>query len=346
MLKRDKDGLYYVSDKTGRKYELDSGTCINADKECSSDICYILDSGFTEKDYYRWMNDEIERTDDNEERFVGFFYGALFLTDEKYKEEYTKVIEEIVNYYESKKKYEFTKQGVENFYNDSIDNALITIEKTGRAIDIEIKVGKMEITIPDTADNYERLGDFLRECQEDTVPIRKEDRVMEKKVGTNQNSYATKNIVENSCYPGVFQATMKVLNEECVDGWEALDFLAWLRNTADAFQNEITAENADSISKEIFFSIYSDYEDVVVEMKYSLNFQECLRKEKHVKYYRIYLTEDAKFEEIVPLQVQTMEERILNTLEAYLLVNKEVLDEAEIKDLEEQIEYMKKIFNT
>ena len=341
MLKRNKEGLYYVSETTKKLYFLHKGTSLDGDQEYTDDVCYIMYSGFTEVEYEKWMNDEIERTDDNREILVNFFYGATFLEKEEYQEEYANVVKEYIDEYESKKKYNFTEQGVEDFYHDSIDNALEAIEQTGRAIDIEIKVGKIEITIPDTADNYERLGAFLRECQEDTVPTRKEEKTMEKKVGSNQNNYVTKNIVENSCYPGVFQATMKVLNEECVDGWEALDFLAWLRTIADKFQNEITAENADSISKEIFFSIYSDYEDVVVEMKYSLNFQECLRKEKHVKYYRIYLTEDAKFEEIVPLQVQTMEERILNTLEAYLLVNKEVLCEAEIKDLEEQIEYMK-----
>ena len=102
MIKRDKDGLYYVSEKTGKKYDLDYGSCINADKPCTSDICYILDSGFTEVDYYRWLKGEIERTDDNEEIFVGFFYGATFLAEEKYKEEYTNIIKEIVDYYESK----------------------------------------------------------------------------------------------------------------------------------------------------------------------------------------------------------------------------------------------------
>lgn len=37
-----------------------------------------------------------------------------------------------------------------------------------------------------------------------------------------------------------------------------------------------------------------------------------------------------------------MKERILKTLEAYLITNRDVLDEETIKDIEEQIEAVKK----
>lgn len=172
MIKRNNEGLYYVSETTGKMYYLHKGTSLAGDKEYTDDVCYIMDSGFTEIDYERWMNDEIERTDDNVEVFVNWFCGATLLEKEEYQKEYEKVVKEYVDEYESKKKYEFTEHGIEDFYNDSIDNALESLDKTNQAIDIDIKVGNMEITIPCTADNYERLGAFLKECQEDTVPIR------------------------------------------------------------------------------------------------------------------------------------------------------------------------------
>ena len=172
MLKRNHEGLYYISDTTGKLYYLHKGTSLDGDKEYTDDVCYIMDSGFTEVDHERWMNDEIERTDDNAEKFVDWFCGATLLENEKYKEEYEKVVKEYVDKYESKKKYEFTKEGVDAFYNDSVDNTLDSLDKTNQAIDIDIIVGDMKITIPCTADNYERLGAFLKECYEDTIPIK------------------------------------------------------------------------------------------------------------------------------------------------------------------------------
>ena len=172
MLKRNGEGLYYVSETTERLYFLHKGTSLDGDKEYTDDICYIMDSGFTETDYKRWMDDEIERTDDNAEKFVNFFYGATFLEKKEYKEEYANIVKEYVDEYERKKRYPFTEQGVEDFYNDSIDNTLASLDKTNQAVDIDIIVGDMEITIPCTADNYERLGAFLKECYEDTIPIR------------------------------------------------------------------------------------------------------------------------------------------------------------------------------
>ena len=171
MLKRNKEGLYYVSDTTKKLYYLHKGTTLDGDGEYTDDIIYIMDSGFTEEEYARWINLNDSAEDlEYKETFVNWFCGATLLTDEEHREEYTRYIKEYVDEYERKKKYEFTEQGVENFYNNAIDNALESLDK-GKAIDIVVKVGDMEIIIPETADNYERLGAFLRECQEDTVPI-------------------------------------------------------------------------------------------------------------------------------------------------------------------------------
>jgi len=51
-------------------------------------------------------------------------------------------------------------------------------------------------------------------------------------------------------------------------------------------------------------------------------------------------TSEAKIRKKVS-PILTIEERVLKTLESYHLTNKEVLEEIEVKDLEEQIEYMK-----
>lgn len=168
MLKRNKDGLYYVSDKTGKVYELNYGSGISPDKPCTSDICFILDSGLTEEEYDKIMNNE-EFEHEFITKFVNWFYGASFITDIYASE--VQVIKDYVDEYERKKTYEFTEQGVEDFYNDAVDNVIEAI-KSYKTIDINIKVGNLEITIPNTSNNYEMLGAFLRECQKDTVPIK------------------------------------------------------------------------------------------------------------------------------------------------------------------------------
>ena len=76
------------------------------------------------------------------------------------------------------------------------------------------------------------------------------------------------------------------------------------------------------------------------DIKYADQLEKCFMGYENVKYYRIKMTEDCSLEEITPI-AQTMEERILKTLEAYHLTNNEVLDEIDLKELEEQIEYMK-----
>lgn len=339
MLKKDKDGLYYVSEKTGKIYYLHMGVAFETDGVVTDDVIYIMDSGFTEEEYARWINfhDNAEDLILNE-TFVNWFCGASFLTEDS--KEYTKYIKKYVDEYESKKKYPFTEQGVKDFYDDSIANAFEMLTKTGRAIDIDIKVGNMEITVPDTADNYERLGAFLKECQEDTVTIK--DIVEERKeniMETNQNNYNYKvdKVICNSCYSEVFLETMNLMYEKFVDGWCATEFLSWLKNTAKDFQHD--TEDCNSC-KDIFFAIFKDYEDIVSNIIYGTNLQCCIRTEYYVEYYKIEMTEDCSLEEIIP-KTQTIEERILKTLEAYHLTNKEVLEKIEFKDLEEQIEYMK-----
>ena len=98
MLKQDSDGLYYVSETTNRRYELAYGHSFCADK--TDDICYILYSGFTEEEYKAWLNDEFERTDDNVETFVGFFYGASFVEGDL--EETNRIIKGYVDEFERK----------------------------------------------------------------------------------------------------------------------------------------------------------------------------------------------------------------------------------------------------
>lgn len=335
MLKRNHEGLYYVSETSGKLYFLHKGTSLGGDKEYTDDVVYIMDSGFTEENYAKWMDDEIERTDDNAEVFVDFFYGATLLEKEEYLAEYTKVIKDYVDEYESKKIYPFTKKGVTDFYIDSINNALDLIEREGRAIDIDIKVGKMHITILDTADNYERLGAFLRECQEDTVPIEREEKKMENK----QRDYVVKRVIVDSCYPEVFQNIFELLNKEDVDGWNAMEFTSWLYEIATKFQDSYDGDN----SKDIFFALYNRDEINMMkdsDIKYGECIEDCFMDYKNAKYYKINMTEDCALEEIVP-KTETMNERILNTLEAYLLTNREVLEDYQIKDLDEQIEYMK-----
>ena len=107
MLKRNHEGLYYISETTGKLYYLHKGTSLDGDKEYTDDVCYIMDSGFTETDHERWMNDEIERTDNNAEKFVDWFCGATLLEKKEYQEEYTKVIKYYVDEYERKKVDEF-----------------------------------------------------------------------------------------------------------------------------------------------------------------------------------------------------------------------------------------------
>ena len=339
MLKKNKEGLYYVSEATGKMYYLSKGTSINGDREYTDDICYIMDSGFTEDEYTRWINDDDTVSHFNEV-FVNWFAGATHLEKEEYQKEYEKVVKEYVDEYESKKKYPFTEQGVKDFYDDSVDNAFEMLTKTGVAIDIDIKVENMEITIPSTADNYERLGVFLKECQEDTVSIRNEDR-KENNMKTNQNNYEVKKLIVSSCYSGVFDNIFILLINEDVDGWNAMQFTSWLYETAKKFQDLNVNGNC---SKDIFFALYDKTEVNMMkdpDIKYGTCLKDCFMDYKNVKYYRIKMTEDCSLEEIIP-KTHMMEKRILKTLESYHFINHEVLKEVEVKDLEEQIEYMKR----
>lgn len=178
MLKRNKEGLYYVSETSGKLYFLHKGTSLGGDKEYTDDIVYIMDSGFTEENYAKWMDGEIERTDDNVEELVNFFYGATFVEhDLKESEEIIKIL---VDKYESKKKYSFTNDGIYSFVCDieemSYDEVVVKMQN-GKKPDedklaIKIQVGNHHITVPYTNNNYINLHQFLIECKENTVEIK------------------------------------------------------------------------------------------------------------------------------------------------------------------------------
>lgn len=269
MLKRNEEGLYYISETTRRLYHLHKGTSLDGDKEYTDDICYIMDSGFTEDEYRRWLDDD-ETVSHFEPTFVNWFAGATFLEREEYKEEYANIVKEYVDEYEKK---------------------ILPIE-------------------------------------------RKEEKNMTK---TKQN-YIVVDKIEDSCVSGVIMATVGVLSQSYVEGWEILDFLSWLRKEIEDFQIYLSDINQEA-SKDVFFVIYSDYTDEVQNIAYGTRLSDCIRTEKYVKYYKINITWDAKLEEIS--LIKTIEERILKTLESYLLVNRYDLSVNEVKDLEEQIEHMK-----
>jgi len=171
MLKRNHEGLYYVSDTTQRMYYLHKGTSLAGEKEYTDDVCYIMDSGFTEEDYERWMNDETERTDDNVEKFVDFFYGATFLEKEDYWKEYGEIIKGYIDEYENKKMYLFNNEEIIKFC-EAIEEAALEFAQIRLDLvktSIQIRVGDHSIIVPQTANNYIGLYDFLLKCREDTM---------------------------------------------------------------------------------------------------------------------------------------------------------------------------------
>lgn len=98
MMKKDNDGLYYVSE-TGRRYELAAGHCICSNRGSVDDYCYILYSGFTEDEYKKFLNGKIERDDDTWEVFVGFFAGASFI-NESFLNETDQIVKNYVDKFE------------------------------------------------------------------------------------------------------------------------------------------------------------------------------------------------------------------------------------------------------
>lgn len=155
----DDDGKYYVSDKTQNRYTIELGMGVGTAPARTSDIYYIMWTGFTADEYERWLDDEIER--ENPEEFVGFLYGG----DEKY-------IEEIVARYEIRKSYPFRNEGIIKF-GEAIElaamNELTNERPDFNKLDIKIQVGDHTIVVPQTANNYIGLCDFLFGCREDTI---------------------------------------------------------------------------------------------------------------------------------------------------------------------------------
>jgi len=345
MLKKNNDGYYFVSENTGKMYSLDMGGTIGLCPAKTSDRCFILSTGLTEEEYESWQKGD--KNLEIKEKIVGWFYGATFLEDDNYRDEYVKTIKEFVDEYESQVDYDFTFKDLDFFYGNIVDDGLAEFSKTQNGgwinqdnLDINIQVGNHNVKIPYTDDNYIRLNDFILDCRENTVEVKTEKKEVENMNLTKQN-YIVKNVIVNSCYPEVFQSLFQLLVDNNIDGWNAMDFLAWLHKVAMDFQE---LNETEDCSKEIFFALYDSSEvDMLkdADVKYGEQLEDCFMNYKTVKYYRIEMTEDCGLEEIVP-RVKTIDEQILETLLAYQMTNKEVLSEVHNKDLQDQIDYMRK----
>ena len=342
MLKRNENGLYFVSEKTGMMYDLNIGDTIGLTPTRTSDRCFILSTGLTEEDYELWKNDDPSK--EMKEEIVGWFYGATFLTDERYKTEYISTIKAFVDEYERRTYYDFTFKDLDWFLGNIEGDALAEFEKTKGfnmdqdKLDIHIRVGDHYVTVPYTDDNYIRLNDYIMECRAETVDIvvkGKEEKEME----NTKLNYIVKKNINNSCYPETFQNIFRLLLEKNVDGWYAMEFLSWLYQKASYAADY----DVNAIFTEVFFAIYdADEVDMMTEstIKYGMNLEDCMADYNTVNFYRIQMSEDCSLDEIV-LKCKTMDEMILETLMAYHLTNKEVLEDWQNKDLENQIEYMK-----
>lgn len=98
MLKKDNEGFYFVSNKTNKRYELLEGVSVGTENKLSSEICFVLDTGLTEGEYKRWLEDEIES---KEPDIVGFFYGIRSMIESNDMEELGDTISELVENWES-----------------------------------------------------------------------------------------------------------------------------------------------------------------------------------------------------------------------------------------------------
>lgn len=348
MLKRNNDGFYYVSDNTGKMYDLDMGVTIGLHPSKKSDRCFIVSTDLTEDEYEIWKMG----TGDKEikEEIVGWFYGATFLEDDKYKDDFINTIKEFVEEYESQITSIFSKVGIQGFYNaieESSYNEVLYNMQHGRKpnedkIAIKIKVGNQDIVVPYTDNNYCRLYDFLMECREDTIDIKREtEEDGGKKMAESKQNYIVKNVINDSCYASVFLDVISLVAEEGTDGWYSLNFLSWLYQESKDFDDyQVAAKPA----RDIYFAIYNKEDVGGSNIKYGTTFKDCLVQEENLsfqKYFRIHMTEDCSLEEIVP-RVKSIDEQILETLLAYQITNKEVLSKLDNKDLQDQIDYMKK----
>lgn len=355
MLKRDKEGLYFVSERTGKRYDLDQGYGIAGDERKTSDIIYIIDTGFTEEEYEVHKKGEIDWL---EEEFVGYHYGAYFLSTNYDREKDNLIIsgiKSLIDNYESQITSIFTRGGIKGFYNAieevAYNEVVCKMQCGGKPneddIAIKIKVGNHDIVVPYTDNNYCRLYDFLMQCREDTVDIKVEtEKEKEKDLEKSKQNYVVIKTIDNSCYPSVFQSLFKLLLEKDIDGWYAIGFLKDVYETACKAEDIFYDTNNPT---ELYFAIY-DPEEIEDEdrgymkahrINYGYKFEDCFVNHKILHYYRIHMTEDCRLEEIVP-RVKTIDEQILETLLSYQMTNKDFLSEVHNKDLQDQIDYMRK----
>ena len=177
MLNRNKDGLYYVSDNTGKRYQLDQGYGIKGNELRSSDIFYIIDSGLTEEEYENWMNNP--NSEPLQENFVGWSYGAGFLDEDD--EDTIEIIKEIIDEYESKEFYDLEEEEVQEFCQLMYDYIYEKLDRMYNGeklnigdLDVKISIGNYTISVPANADYIEGLECYLRKCVEDEIEYMKQ----------------------------------------------------------------------------------------------------------------------------------------------------------------------------
>lgn len=69
------------------------------------------------------------------------------------------------------RKYEFTKDGIKQMYNDSLEAILDTLDGSSNdftidQLDIEITIGNKQIIVPTDADTFDALFSFLAKAED------------------------------------------------------------------------------------------------------------------------------------------------------------------------------------
>lgn len=107
------DGWEFHSDK--RKYSLYEGTSIESQNNISSDLLFIMDDLYLDRDA----------------EIVGYLWGADFLRQPTYRDEWEKHIQELVERYESKEhlpngieRLEHVRKCVKDYYNFFDDGSM------------------------------------------------------------------------------------------------------------------------------------------------------------------------------------------------------------------------------
>lgn len=85
--------------KTNKRYELLEGMTIGLEKNLTSDLCFILDTGMTQDEYIKWLHEDEFMSEPDPEgplrEYVGYIYGSyLSLCNGKY----SKYFEDSINY--------------------------------------------------------------------------------------------------------------------------------------------------------------------------------------------------------------------------------------------------------